>query len=77
MRTKTESNYYYADEENSFYEDDENYDGSTNYDVILDYIIENLQRHGCNHHIDDIEDFLTDHGSLTLAEWARDHMDPS
>ena len=77
MGTKTQPYYNYQDEEDFYSNDDQNYEDSTTYDDILDNIIAILQNHGCNHHIDDIEDFLTDHGSLTLAEWSRDLMDPS
>jgi len=77
METSTKTYYHYEDEQDSFYDDNENYDDYTSYDDLLDYIIDNLERHGCKHHIHEIEEFLTDHGRLTLSEWSRDLMDPS
>ena len=68
MEINTKAYYHYEHEQDSFYDDDENYDDYTSYDDLLDYIIDNLERHGCKHHIDEIEEFLTDHGRLTLSE---------
>ena len=77
METRNKVYYNYKDEEEDYYDEDENYDGSNSYDDLLDFIVDNLQRYGCNYSIDVIEDFLTDFGDLTLAEWSRDIMDPS
>jgi len=77
METRNKFYYNYEDEEEAYYEEDENYDGYNNYDDLLDFIIDNLQRYGCNHCIDEIEEFLTNFGDITLAEWSRDLMDPS
>jgi hypothetical protein len=64
----------YEGEEDFYYDDDENYDSSS-YDNLLDFIIDNLQKYGCHYSIDEIKEFLTDFGDLTLAEWSRDLMD--
>ena len=77
MENRNKVYYNYEDEEEAYYEEDENYDGYNNYDDLLDFIIDNLQRYGCNHCIDEIEEFLTNFGDITLAEWSRDLMDPS
>ena len=77
METSSKAYYHYEDERVSFYDDDENYDDYTSYDDLLDHIIDNLEKHGCKYQIDEIEEFLTDHGRLTLSEWSRDLMDPS
>jgi len=75
METRNKVYYNYEDEEEAYYEDDKNYDGSSSYDDLLDFIIDNLQRYGCDHCIDEIEEFLTNFGDITLAEWSRDLMD--
>ena len=77
METKIKDYYNYEYDEESFYDDDEDYDGSTSHDDLLDFIIDNLQQHGCKHHIEDIEEFLTDFSDITLAEWCRDLMERS
>ena len=77
METSNKVYYNYEDEEESYYDYDESYDGSSSYDDLLDFIIDNLQRFGCNYSIDEIEDFLTVFDDVTLAEWSRDLMDPS
>jgi len=77
METRNKIYYNYEDEEESYYDYDESYDGSSSYDDLLDFIIDNLQRFGCNYSIDEIEDFLTVFDDVTLAEWSRDLMDPS
>jgi hypothetical protein len=77
MDSRNKAYYNYEDEEESYYNDDENYDGSSSHDDLLDFILENLQRYGCDHHIDEVEEFLTNFGDLTLAEWSNDLMDPS
>ena len=76
MEIRANDYYNYEDENYSLYDDNEDYD-FTHHDELLDYIIDNLQRYGCKYHIDQIEDFLTNFGDLTLAEWSRDLMDPS
>ena len=77
METKIKDYYNYEYDEESFYDDDEDYDGSTSHDDLLDFIIDNLQQHGCKHHIENIEEFLTDFSDITLAEWCRDLMERS
>jgi hypothetical protein len=76
MENKNNDYYNYGDEDEFLYDDNEEYD-YTHHDELLDCIIDKLQSYGCKHHINHIEDFLTDFGDLTLAEWSRDLMDPS
>jgi hypothetical protein len=76
METRDNDYYNYEDEDYSLYDDNEDYD-FTHHDVLLDHVIDKLQRYGCKYHIDQIEDFLTNYGDITLAEWSRDLMDPS
>ena len=76
MTTNNSDYYNYDEEDEHLYDYNKEYD-FTNYDELLDGIIDKLQIYGCQHHIDHIEDFLTDYGDLTLAEWSRDLMDPS
>jgi hypothetical protein len=77
METETKTYYNYEEDDESFYDDDENYDGSTSWDDLIDFIIDKLHNNGCKHCIDDIEEFLSDIGDMTLAEWSRDMLDPS
>jgi len=69
--------YEYTDENQSFYDEEEDYESYDNYEDQIDFIIDQLKNHGCKHDFDDIEEFLFETDPNTLREWYLDLQDQS